>query len=286
MDISNLLAGQRADGGWGYHRGGSATEPTVFALLVLSVAGCGQTEGAKRAVQWLRINQRPDGGWPPNPTVDQSTWVTALPMLLPEPLRSSLDLGRALEWILAQQGRESKPIERFKAFLRGDRLPVDASQEGWPFYPDTAAWVGPTSFAILALQQFSRDPRARERCRLGREFLLSRMCPDGGWNYGNSRVLGYDLPSYPETTGLALLALYGTSSRSLTKSLDEAGKQLDRSESLEARSWLQLGLLAHKRPLPGTAVQMRNPRSVLEMSLTLLVSAAVAGNNVFLSKTA
>jgi hypothetical protein len=33
------------------------------------------------------------------------------------------------------------------------------------------------------------------------------MCAGGGWNYGNSRVLGAELPPYPDITALALIAL-------------------------------------------------------------------------------
>ncbi len=38
-------------------------------------------------------------------------------------------------------------------------------------------------------------------------MLLDRVCQTGGWNYGNSNVLGQELHAYVPTTALALLAL-------------------------------------------------------------------------------
>ena len=49
--------------------------------------------------------------------------------------------------------------------------------------------------------------RPTERIRQGELLLYDRMCADGGWNYGNTKVLGEHLPPYPETTALALIAL-------------------------------------------------------------------------------
>ena len=38
-------------------------------------------------------------------------------------------------------------------------------------------------------------------------MLLDRVCADGGWNYGNPKVMGAALPSFVPTTALAVLAL-------------------------------------------------------------------------------
>jgi hypothetical protein len=281
MNISSLLAWQNADGGWGYHCGGSSTEPTTFALLALSVSGCGQTIAAKRAVQWLAASQRGDGGWPPSRNVDQSTWVSALPMLLPKGMRAQLHVERAKEWVLSLQGRESTWVQRLRNYLAGSKNPLDTSQEGWPFYPDTAAWVAPTAFTILGLERFRSDDRAQSRCRLGRAFLLSRTCSDGGWNHGSFRALGYDLGSYPETTGLALLALHKEKNTALKRSLTQAEQQFSQLRSREAACWLQLGLLAHGQPVLSKFEQFRPSRSVMEIALTTLAQAAANGNNAF-----
>ncbi|MFL6446386.1 MAG: prenyltransferase/squalene oxidase repeat-containing protein [Bryobacteraceae bacterium] len=282
MDVSSLLTWQNTDGGWGYHRGGSTTEPTTFALLALSVSGCGQTVAAERAVQWLAASQRSDGGWPPSRDVKQSTWVTALALILPKTMRAQLRINRAKEWILSQQGRESRWRQRLSNYLLGDQNPLDTAQEGWPFYPDAAAWVAPTALTILALERFRWDSHAQSRCSLGRAFLLSRMCQDGGWNHGSFRALGYDLDSYPETTGLALLALHKEKTLR-EESLARAELQLSEVRSREATCWLQLGLLAHARSASSKRNDLRPARSVMEVALTILADAAASGNNAFVT---
>ena len=40
-----------------------------------------------------------------------------------------------------------------------------------------------------------------------RRLLLDRRAKDGGWNYGNPRIFGQELPSVPAPTAWALLAL-------------------------------------------------------------------------------
>jgi squalene-hopene/tetraprenyl-beta-curcumene cyclase len=69
------LAGcQGDDGGWGEDmrsytepawvgRGESTPSQTAWALLALIAAGEGGSVAARRGVQWLVDNQRPDGGW-------------------------------------------------------------------------------------------------------------------------------------------------------------------------------------------------------------------------------
>jgi hypothetical protein len=41
----------------------------------------------------------------------------------------------------------------------------------------------------------------------GERLLIDRACASGGWNFGNSAVLGQDLRPYVATTAIALLAL-------------------------------------------------------------------------------
>ncbi|MCH7814558.1 MAG: hypothetical protein IID40_11130, partial [Planctomycetes bacterium] len=65
----------------------------------------------------------------------------------------------------------------------------------------------PTCYAVMALKAVGRGahPRVAEAVRMIRD----RSMPSGGWNYGNTRVLGQELRAFPSTTGMALLALRG-----------------------------------------------------------------------------
>jgi hypothetical protein len=45
------------------------------------------------------------------------------------------------------------------------------------------------------------------RIQQGEALLYDRMCEKGGWNYGNSKVLGEALWPYPDVTAVALIAL-------------------------------------------------------------------------------
>ena len=121
-----------------------------------------------------------------------------------------------------------------------------------------------------------------DRLESGRRFLWSRMCGDGGWNHGSTRALGYEAGSYPETTGLALLALHGATDPQLPRAVAAAAHHLRACRSAEGMSWLRLGLLAHgalvaTRPSP--EVQCRG---VMDNALFLLAERAASGRNLFL----
>ena len=68
-------------------------------------------------------------------------------------------------------------------------------------------------------------------------------CRDGGWNYGSAAVLGGDLPSYPETTGLALIGLQGHAD--IGGSVELAGRMAEETKSPMARAWLAIALRLH-----------------------------------------
>ena len=254
----------------------------MFALLALACEAGVSSEVANKAVRWLRSMQRADGGFAPRPGVEESTWVTSLVLLLPPSLLSRLNAYAALGWILSETGRESGWLQRMRVAMLSGQVSRNGF-EGWPWFPETAAWVAPTAFSILALREArKRDPRReiQERARSGQEFLMSRMCADGGWNHGSSKALGYDGPSYPETTGLALLALRDLKGALLDRSLDRAARHLEICQSSEAASWLQLGLLAHGRMVPGsTAVEPS--AGAQQVALGTILEHALHGGGVF-----
>ncbi len=167
-------------------------------------------------MQWLKGLERPDGGWAPHLSVPESTWVTALAVLLLAATKQAPTPSSAhIRWLIEQSGQESSFIFRLRQWLMGQKSDYEENPSGWCWFPGTAAWVIPTSLSIVALQKTARQAPSSEiaaRIESGRKFLLSRTCRDGGWNHGSSRALGYQAVSYPETTGIALLALHGVQS--------------------------------------------------------------------------
>jgi hypothetical protein len=285
MSIQLVLSKQNRDGGWPYTRGSSWTEPTVYAILALLAAG--QPDPARLGLHWLRTAQLPDGGWPPQTGIDDSTWVTALVALLPPRELGDSAHSRAIAWLMSTSGVEFSAIYRLRMWLMG--APESPGQEfaGWPWIPGSAAWVGPTSLAILALQQeMDRrpSPAIRRRIEQGRRFLLGRMCHGGGWNHGSVRAYGSESPPYPETTGMALAALRGVRSRGIDLSLDLASRFLGECRSADALNWLRIGLRTHGR-LPQDYCPTGQPvcRTLPETSLDLLLAGTRSGSNPFWS---
>jgi hypothetical protein len=285
MDIASIISLQNHDGGWSYRKGGSSwTEPTVFALLA-QLSGQPDAQSSERAFTWLRAAQRRDGGWPPCPSITQSTWVTAMVALLPRDALGGSHHASAIDWLMGQTGQETAS---FAYSLRSELLGSDAGQPeprvGWPFFPGAAAWVTPTAMSILALEKARRlqnSNRIQQRIEIGRQFLLDRICKDGGWNYGRSNVLGVDAPSYPETTGQALLALDNVEPPRLKKAPDAAREQARSCQSSEGLSWLQLGLQAHGIVAPSPARRLAS-RRLVDSALWILAQASLSGRNVFL----
>jgi hypothetical protein len=287
MDIDSIIRLQNRDGGWPYRKGGGSwTEPAVFALLAQS-AGKGDAQSIERGMAWLRATQRPDGGWPPCPEVTQSTWVTAMVALLSREVLGHASHVSAIHWLMGQTGKETSFAYRLRSELAGNGAGADEPRRGWPFFPGAAAWVTPTAFGVLALEKALRDEinsPLQQRILVGREFLLDRICKDGGWNYGRSSVLGVDAPSYPETTGQALLALSEVRSPKLEPALAAAQDQARVCQSSEALSWLQLGLRAHGLVAVGPARKLES-RHVIDSALSVLAQAALRGRNVFLERS-
>ena len=283
----DLLARQNADGGWCYRQGGSWTEPTCYALLALAASGFTESPAAVKGAAWLQRCQRTDGGLAPTASVPESTWITALPLLLPSPLAKALNPERLIAWVLEQSGRESGWIFRLRLLLLGDSAADTPAYDGWPWYPGAAAWITPTAMSILAMEKIAANKEvalaqdAQKRVNEARRFLLARHCRDGGWNHGSTRALGYDSDSYPETTGTALLALHGYKSKEVDRGLVRAEDQLAACQSYEAAQWLRLGLLAHGRK--PRAPFIKNHGSTMEIALGMLADAAESGRNLLVA---
>ncbi len=281
MSIAVLIGKQNRDGGWPYVRGSSWTEPTAYAVMSL-LAG-GEREPAQRGIAWLRRTQRADGGWSPREDVEESTWATALVALLPPEAIGERAHRAAIGWLMATTGFESTFGFRLREWLLGNRPRRDNEFPGWPWFPGAAAWVGPTSIAILALEKEHRRqplPGIRQRIDAGRQFLLVRACGEGGWNHGSVRALGVESKPYPETTGMALTALRGVGAPQVQAAIGVARRFLSDCRSVDAQNWLRLGLIAHgELPTGSCRPWDLAVRTVPEASLDLLTSIAAEGRN-------
>ncbi len=275
MPIETLLERQNPDGGWPYKRGGSWTEPTVYAILAL--LGAGERDASGRGLRWIVSRVRADGGWAARDGVDESAWVTGLVALLPPQRLGRERYEGAIRWLLRTMGEETTFTYRLRKLLRGDSGALEPGFAGWPWVPGTAAWVGPTSIAMLALRRAGRQGASKalaERLDEGRRFLVSHMCQEGGWNHGSVHVLGYEAHPYPETTGLALAALGGVKSAEVDRGLAVAQRFLAECRSADALNWLRLGLAAHHRMPEGYCAPALTCRTTAETAVDLLVGQA------------
>lgn len=188
-----------------------ATEPS--ALSALALAGAGQIDGSNHVAQKLKDLQAPNGSVGVREGEREPCWTTSLAVLAWMAMRE-IDqdessyvtaVDRAVGWILGSRG------------LTHDRqrdLGHDCSIPAWPWVDGTHAWVEPSALHVLALKATGHGAHARARDAV--HMLLDRQLPQGGWNYGNTFVLGRPLRAHLQPTGIALLALAGetdTSSR-------------------------------------------------------------------------
>lgn len=169
------------DGSWGYLPGQAGRpEPTLLALAALGA----QARDPARTVAWLA-----------------SAELGYTELLLPA----------ALARIPEAQELRVRCVDAMLAWaqLRAEQdrsvIAHDATLIGWGWRPDTSSWVEPTAYALLSLKRMghAHHPRVRE----AELMLRDRVCQDGGWNYGNTRVFDVWLESDPIPTAWACMAL-------------------------------------------------------------------------------
>ncbi len=242
-----LLGAQNPDGGWGYFAGKKSwLEPTAYACLALHDAP-GAGPALQRAYRRLAAWQRPDGGWAPHDTVRQSTWVTALAVTVLAAARQTAGapFQRGVEWLTGIVGAEAFWMNRLMARVGLVDHGRDPSLTGWPWLEGTSSWVEPTAHALTALRMAAGRTEIARRISVGESEIWSLCCADGGWNYGAPRALKIDLPSYPETTALALVGLAGSQDEKLAAALDHARSIARHPQPALASAWLTIALRLH-----------------------------------------
>ncbi len=274
--VDALTAAQNADGGWGYFPGKrSWLEPTVYGLLALHE----QMEQPhwKRGWELVRSWQLPDGSWRPNEQVQEPHWATALAITLHCARRQFDDkLVRGVEWLLEQRGDESSNLARFLGIFFTNHVGHDRKFAGFPWLPGTSSWIEPTSHALVALKRAAphiTNSTLRSRVTLAEGMILRRRCADGGWNYGNRAALGVNLPSYPETTALALLGLQSCGEADLSQDLIRARQLWSQCDARLGRSWLAISLRNFGVDLP------EDDRPLAKNDLLATALEAIAARN-------
>jgi hypothetical protein len=202
---ASLLAGANAGGGWPYYaRHSSRLEPTCWALLALGSDESVQTEfashrgfliDAQRADGLLlepsmRAENRPNFGFNGLAVL----LLHAHPDFVPPSVSSAVVSGLV----------SAKGIQIDKSEINRQ----DNSLQGWSWIDGSFSWVEPTAWCMIGLKKVPA-PTSLLRGRLdeARKLLIDRCCTAGGWNYGNSNMLGQDLRPYVPTTALGLLAM-------------------------------------------------------------------------------
>lgn len=173
-------------------------------------------------------------------------------------------------------------MSRFLGLFMENHIGHDRKFAGWPWLPGTTSWIEPTSHTLVALKRAAPHVNLtglRRRVALAEAMILQRRCADGGWNYGSRAALGIALPSYPETTALALLGLQSCADADLGQDLIRARELWQRCESRLGRAWLAVSLRSFLVEIPADERPIAK-NDILATSLEAL--AAPNGGFLFL----
>src|SRR5262245_21669350 len=258
--LAILLDAQNGDGGWSSFKGKrSNTESTSFALLALNSLEGGSFDRQKTTgLRWLLQHQKEDGSWSFNDTTKQSSWTTPIAALALTSFQDQRQHAlRAAKWILTQEGRKpgwvASLLVRLSLVQRMTEL--DPYLSGWSWTPGAFSWVEPTSYSLITLKKLKAslaETNCRERIRQGEMLIYDRMCENGGWNYGNSKVLGETLWPYPDVTAVAFIALQDRpKSEANQKSLRALNAMMWETASGMALSWGILCLTLYDQDIQG-----------------------------------
>jgi len=189
-----LIQTQLPISGWGYRADSPQAfpEPTCYSLLALADTSFSIDE----PLGWLSRLVNP-GGQLYLPNDDSPNWGTSHLIITLSRLDLLPHLRQAsIEWLLIWKSQYVETTEV---------VTLDGSLIGWPWISDTFSWVQPTSYAVFALKLVGL--REHARVKEAETLLFDRMCPGGGWNFGNPIILGRPIDPSLSETSIALFAL-------------------------------------------------------------------------------
>jgi hypothetical protein len=189
-----LIQSQIPGDGWGYRSDSfqAYPEPTCYSLLALADTSFSVAE----PLEWL-ANLVNENGQLYLPSDDSPNWGTSHLIIALSRLNLLPDVRRAsIDWLLEWK---SQYIESTEV------VTLDGSLIGWPWISDTFSWVQPTSYAVFALKLVGL--REHARVKEAEALLFDRVCPGGGWNFGNPIILDRPIDPSLSETAIALFAL-------------------------------------------------------------------------------
>jgi hypothetical protein len=131
------------------------------------------------------------------PNDDSPNWGTSHLIITLSRLNLLSDVRKvSIDWLLDWK---SQYIETTEV------VTLDGTLIGWPWISDTFSWVQPTSYAIFALKLVGLRDHAR--VKEAEALLFDRICPGGGWNFGNPVILDRPIDPSLSETAIALFAL-------------------------------------------------------------------------------
>jgi len=290
--VQELIHRQLPQSGWPFTSGTTqpAVEPTALALLALPPESVRERD---EAIRFLLRSQNANGSWPAFSGDDrEGSGLTGLALFALNRRRTQgIVSNRAVHWLLESRGWESHWLWKWK-FRTSDRhVRFDPDKFGWPWIPETASWVVPTAYSILALKHsrgISQQGPVQLRIRRGVEMLYDRICPEGGWNAGNGVVYGFPLAPHADATALALLSLSSEPPNNfISASLDWLERRAETCFAPWSLAWTILALDAFGRPmelLAGRLSSVIDPTGIKDCATLAVVSLALrraAGDNAF-----
>ncbi|MCJ7486887.1 MAG: hypothetical protein MUQ25_12085 [Candidatus Aminicenantes bacterium] len=264
--IEFLRSRQNPDGGWGYRPGGdSLVEPTGLCLVALFSRGDKIAVG--RGLDFLKACLKESGAVGINPRDPEGSWMAYAALLAFRDLGAATEERRLTDWILSFEDASGRlSPDNIKAISNDYRY--DASIRGWPWTPNTMAWVEPTALFIIALVR-SGVPPTHKRIRSGISLILDRKVPSGGWNFGNPYSKSHELEASFMSTAIALAALGAAGVPGSQPAIGEGIRFLARGlagdVSTASLAWILLALKSYPNGasmIPGTAARLAHLQAV------------------------